>query len=1147
MTVSLLQPPLPKHAEDHQHWGQLYGSASSLALTKIAQMLSAPLLLLTTDMASANEYYNQLKFFKSEGLEIMIFPDWETLPYDIFSPHEDIISARLGILSRLPQLQRGILIVPMRTLMHPLMPRAYLQAHSLVLKNGQNFSQDVMRRSLIDAGYRSVEQVMQHGEFALRGAIIDLYPMGSEMPYRIDLFDNKIDSIRLFDPETQCSLRQLDNVNLLPAKECSITEESRRCFRQAWRAQFHGAPMDCPVYAGVSNGIMPSGIEYYLPLFYAETGNLFDYLPPATTIVHDERVYQAAEQFWHEVKECYEQYRHDVTRPLLPPKQLFLSVDKVFSLCKQHPQISIHSDKLANNDKHINFNNYALPDVAIDPRSNTPLNKLNVCLAQTQQRILFCAESSGRREALLELFATSQLQPKIMADWQTFLMSTVTLGITVAPLLQGINSIDPDIQIISESQLYGERVMQQRLREVKKVTAENVIRYSAALQPGMPVVHVDHGIGRYLGLNKIKTGEITTEFATLEYAEGAKLHVPVANLSLLSRYSAGEIEHVALHRLGTSQWGKTKQKTAQRARDVAVDLLDLYARRLAKTVKAYAPIDHQYHAFAAMFPFEETPDQERAIEAVIQDLMQTIPMDRVVCGDVGFGKTEVAMRAAFLAVHNNQQVAVLVPTTLLAEQHYHNFKDRFANQAVTIEMLSRFRSNQQQQQILHRLRQGKVDIVIGTHKLLQENVQFADLGLLVIDEEHRFGVRQKERIKALRTDVNMLTLTATPIPRTLNMSLSQIRQLSLIATPPARRLSIKTFVQQWNKQTIREAILREISRGGQVYFLHNKIATIEQSARMLREWVPTAKIVIGHGKMRERELEQVMADFYHQRFNVLVCTTIIENGIDIPSANTIIMDRADKLGLAQLHQLRGRVGRSHHQAYAYLLTPDEKLITRDAQKRLQAIAAAEDLGAGFTLAMHDLEIRGAGQLLGEEQSGQIETVGFSLYMEYLDRAVKSLKAGKQIDLQKPLIQHIEVDLQLTAIIPETYVHDVHTRLLLYQRIASIKNQAALKDIQIEMIDRFGLLPEESKNLLWLAEIKLQASALGIAKIHMDEVGGSIDFDAEPNVEPAKIIQLVQQQPQIYQFQGNRRLLFNLSSVTPTQRFAQCNKVLQALH
>ena len=1146
MLANPFQPPLPKNSRDHLHWGQLYGASTGLVLANAAKLKHAPMVIITADMATTNRLYAELKFFKNEALELLIFPDWETLPYDVFSPHNDIISTRLATLSCLPTLKQGILLVPVATLMHPLMPREYLQQNSLRLKTGQTLDLVKMRQDLISFGYRVVDQVLQHGEFALRGAILDLYPMGSVCPYRIDLLDDEIDSIRTFDPENQRSLKKLTEINLLPAKEFPLSEEGITHFRQVWSEQFSGRPMNCPIYENVSSGLSPNGIEYYLPLFYSQTATLFDYLPENSVVIQGENVYQAAEQFWHEVRERYEQYRHDVTRPLLAPNKLFVTVEETFALCKNYEQISLHTAKLDSSAANNNFATAELPELSIASQSKSPLQRLTVFLNQSQQRVLLVAESEGRREALLELLATVNLCPKNLPDWQAFLNNEEKLAITVGRFDLGVNLLEPSIVVITEIQLYGERVMQRRLRSQKKFDEDQFIRSLIELQPGMPVVHIDHGVGRYLGLNTIKTGDITTEFATIEYAEKAKLHVPVADLHLLSRYSAADTNHAPLHYLGTQQWNKTKQKVAQRARDVAAELLDLYARRAAKPGQQCIVDDEQYQMFAASFPFEETPDQLQAINDVITDMTSIEVMDRLVCGDVGFGKTEVAMRAAFLAVQNNYQVAILVPTTLLAEQHYQTFKDRFANWAVSIELLSRFRTSKQQQQALQQLKIGKVDIIIGTHKLLQGNIQFKNLGLLIIDEEHRFGVKQKERIKALRTDVNILTLTATPIPRTLNMSLAKIRELSLIATPPAKRLSIKTFVQQKNKQVVREALLREISRGGQVYFLHNKVSTIEQTTRELAELVPEAKIDMVHGQMHERELERVMADFYHQRFNVLVSTTIIENGIDIPSANTIIIERADQLGLAQLHQLRGRVGRSHHQAYAYLLVPDEKLMTKEAEKRLAAIEATGDLGAGFSLATHDMEIRGAGELLGEEQSGQIAAIGFSLYMEFLDKAVKALKAGQQVDFNKPLIQYTEIDVGVSTIIPETYIQDVHNRLVLYKRIANAKDENSLKDLQIELIDRFGLLPEETKNLLQLTELKLRAEPLGIRKIQANARGGIIEFSEQPQIEPVKIIHLIQKQANIYKLQGSQKLSFYISTETASQRFTMLNQVLDDL-
>ncbi|MSP52673.1 MAG: transcription-repair coupling factor [Gammaproteobacteria bacterium] len=1130
---------------DTKVWGQLHGAAGGSALAKAITRAQQPFIIITTDMHSAHRLQAELQFFLNNQQDVIIFPDWETLPYDTFSPHEDIISLRLQTLSRLPYLTSGALLVPATTLMYPLIPRAYLQAHSLQLKTGQTLDSGTLRHDLTTVGYQSVAQVMHHGEFALRGSIIDIFPMGADAAYRIDLLDAQIDSIRTFDPESQRSLNKIAEINLLPARECLLTEVGRTQFRHCWKEYFPGSGIGCPVYEAISSGLSTGGIEYYLPLFYKHYATLFDYLPAQSIIVQCGDIPGVLHKFWHEIKNRYEQYRHDVTRPLLAPTQLFSTPEQVLQYCKQYPQIKLHEDAVIESGGHTNFYSEPLPDVNFQHKTAEPLHNLQQLIKQ-RTKVLLLAETLGRREALFDLFRPTQIRPIQFANWPEFLASDAPLGITVAPLERGLNTLEPDVVVIAESQLYGERVMQRRLRQPETIMADNGLRDLAELQIGKLVVHLDHGIGRYVGLQTITTDNRANEYVTLEYADNAKLYVPVHNLHLLSRYREGANETTPVHRLGTEQWSKAKQKAAEKARDVAAELLDLYARRAAKPGMEYQWDEAAYQTFAGDFPFEETADQLRAINDVMNDMRAPKPMDRLLCGDVGFGKTEVAMRAAFVAVQNHKQVAILVPTTLLAEQHYNSFKDRFANWPIKTALLSRFRTAKEQTQTVEQLANGKVDIVIATHKLLQSGLQFSDLGLLIIDEEHRFGVRQKEQLKALRTNVDILTLTATPIPRTLNMAFAQMRDLSMIFTPPARRLSIKTFVQQYNKENVREAIWREILRGGQVYFLHNNVATINKTAQELAELIPEAKIAIAHGQMRERDLEQTMIDFYHQRFNVLVCTTIIETGIDVPSANTIIMDRADKLGLAQLHQLRGRVGRSHHQAYAYLLTPPENLISADAVKRLEAISQAHELGAGFSLATQDLEIRGAGELLGEEQSGQIATVGFSLYMEFLNHAVNSLRSGVQPDFTKPMMAQTEVDLTLSAIIPDDYLPDVSMRLVLYKRIANAKSERQLRDLQVEMIDRFGLLPEATKNLFTVAEIKLLAQELGISKIILGAEGGYLEFTKEPKIDPLKIIQLIQQTSRQYKLQGPQRLNLVVKLPSPSDRFKFIRQLLQQL-
>jgi transcription-repair coupling factor (superfamily II helicase) len=1127
VAVSPLSPVLPGDGRDVT-WGRLYGDSLVLTLARAAQSAGAPLMVITPDMRAAEVLQEQLRFFApEEQLPVFCFPDWETLPYDSFSPHQDIISERLTALYRLPELRQGIVLIPVATLLQRLAPRSYLDQHSLMLDRGSRLDVQALRTRLEQAGYACVSQVMEHGEFAVRGSLLDLFPMGSPLPYRVDLFDDEIESIRTFDPDNQRSVEQVDEIRMLPAREFPLDEAAITRFRHQFRVQFEGDPQGSLIYRDVSQGLAPAGIEYYLPLFFEHTATLFDYLPARALLVSLPDTDTAAERFWSQTEERYESRRHDRERPLLPPDRLFLRLEELRQAEASHGRIRVQrfEQQQVDEQRH-NFATAAMPELRIKARAEHPAEALRNFLRDYPGRVLFSAESAGRREALRDQLRDFGIRVTPVDDWPAFLAGDAHPAITVAPLEQGLLLEDPALAVIAEPQLFGERAAQRRARKPSAARdADVIIQNLTDLHVGAPVVHEDHGVGRFLGLQKLKVGAHEAEFLTLEYADQAKLYVPVASLHLISRYTGAAPENAPLHRLGSEQWTKARRKAAERVRDVAAELLDIYARRAARQGHRFQLHTDEYAAFAATFPFEETPDQQRAIEAVMADMAGGQPMDRVVCGDVGFGKTEVAMRAAFIAAQDGKQVALLVPTTLLAQQHYQNFLDRFADWPVRIEVLSRFRGKKDTDTVIEGLRNGSVDIVIGTHKLLQDAVKFKNLGLVIIDEEHRFGVRQKEAMKALRAEVDMLTLTATPIPRTLNMSLSGLRDLSIIATPPVQRLAVKTFVGEWDNITIREACLREIKRGGQVYFLHNEVENIDKVARELGELVPEASIAIGHGQMRERDLEQVMLDFYHRRFNLLVCTTIIESGIDVPTANTIIMNRADKLGLAQLHQLRGRVGRSHHRAYAYLLVPERRAMTPDAIKRLEAVESLEDLGAGFTLATHDLEIRGAGELLGDEQSGQIAEIGFSLYTELLERAVRALKAGKQPELDKPLEHGAEVDLQTPALIPDDYLPDVHSRLILYKRIASAANEAELRELQVEMIDRFGLLPAPVKQLFLVTELKLLAAPLGIRKIEVGAQGGRLVFGSEPHVDPVQIVRLIQTRPQQYKLEGNEKLRF----------------------
>ncbi|SFM36943.1 transcription-repair coupling factor [Halopseudomonas yangmingensis] len=1124
-TPTLFSLPEISSNQPRSSWSGLHGAARALAIAEAASAHPGLSLVVGKDSAEADTLEQELRFFAPQ-LPVLSFPDWETLPYDRFSPHQDIISQRLTSLFKLPQVSQGILVVPMTTLLQRIAPRSFLGGSVLMLEVGQRLDIERMRLNLDAAGYRCVDTVYEHGDYAVRGALLDLYPMGSRLPYRIDLLDDDIDTLRTFDPETQRSIDRVERIQLLPAREFPLDKSALTGFRARFRERFDVDYRQCPIYQDLSEGMVPPGIEYYLPLFFEELDSLFDYLPDNTRLFSLPGIEQAAEHFWQDVRNRYEEQRVDRTRPLIPPAELFLPVEECFARIKQYPRIICHQQQQPAAVGHSVFNCPPPAELAIDNKREQPLQALLAFVAEFNGRIAFIAESAGRREALLDLLRPAGLQPLAFDDWPAFLASQHPLGLLIAPLDQGLTIQHPPLALITEGQLFGQRVMQRRRRGKATDLGDAIIRNLTELREGAPVVHIDHGVGRYRGLSNLEIDGQQAEFLMLEYAGQAKLYVPVANLHLIARYSGAEDDSAPLHRLGSEQWQKARRKAAEQVRDVAAELLDVYARRAARKGFSFSAPERDYQAFAEAFPFEETADQQAAIEAVIDDMTGNQPMDRLVCGDVGFGKTEVAMRAAFMAVHSGKQVAVLVPTTLLAQQHYNSFKDRFADWPVTVEVMSRFKSAREVKAAVEALGEGKVDIIIGTHKLLQDDIRFKDLGLVIIDEEHRFGVRQKERLKALRSEVDVLTLTATPIPRTLNMAMSGMRDLSIIATPPARRLSVKTFVMQQQPNVVKEAILRELLRGGQVYYLHNEVESIEKCAAELAELVPEARIGISHGQMAERALEQVMRDFYHRRFNVLVTSTIIETGIDVPSANTIIIERADKFGLAQLHQLRGRVGRSHHQAYAYLLTPHGRKVTGDAEKRLEAIAAAQDLGAGFTLATHDLEIRGAGELLGDGQSGQIQAVGFTLYMDMLERAVKAIQQGKQPELEQPLSGGPDINLRLPALIPDDYLPDVHARLILYKRIASAASDDDLKDLQVEMIDRFGLLPEPVKTLFRVTQFKLRCAPLGIVKLDVGAEHGRVEFGAETSVDPLTLVRLIQDSPQRYRLEGATLFRFN---------------------
>ncbi|EWH06953.1 transcription-repair coupling factor [Pseudoalteromonas lipolytica SCSIO 04301] len=1131
--------PWVKSEKDKIHWGQLTGSGLSIAIAEGVKQHNELVVIVTPDTPSALRLETELEFLLPEN-PVMVFPDWETLPYDHFSPHQDIISARLATLNTLKKEQQSVLIVPVSTLMLRTAPASFIYGSTLNFTVGDTLDTHTLRDNLEQAGYLHVQQVMEHGEYAIRGSIVDLYPMGSPHPFRLDFFDDELDSIRLFDVESQRSDEKVDKIELLPAHEFPTNDADIERFRINYREQFGASSEQDSIYMQVTKGTWPAGIEYYMPLFFDQLATIFDYLPNNTTFMHFGDIEHAAEQFWHDVNVRYENRRVDPLRPLLEPIKLYQSVNELFGEFAHYARIRLSQAKLGTKAGHTNLASNDLPNVRIDHKLHEPYQGLIDYVASEKKqkgRVLLSVESDGRRESLLTLLKPSGLKFKEFNSFTDFTQSSSDVGLIVSPLEQSV-VLDgkPRLTIITEQELLGIKVSQRRRRKHKyEASQDALIRNLAELRQGQPIVHLDHGVGRYQGLETIDAAGVITEFVTITYANEAKLYVPVSALHMLSRYSGGEEASAPLHKLGSDAWEKAKKRAAEKVRDVAAELLDIYAKRQAKPGNMFKLDGSAYRQFSDSFPFEETDDQRNAIEAVLGDMQSKQAMDRLVCGDVGFGKTEVAMRAAFVAVNDNKQVAVLVPTTLLAQQHFENFKDRFADLPIEVGVLSRFNSTKEQKETLDKMAEGKLDIVIGTHKLIQQDIKFKDLGLLIVDEEHRFGVRQKEKIKALRADVDILTLTATPIPRTLNMAMSGMRDLSIIATPPAKRLAVKTFVRQRDAELIREAILREIKRGGQVYFLHNNVETIDRVAEEITEWVPEASVTTAHGQMRERELEQIMSDFYHQKYNVIVCTTIIETGIDVPTANTIIMDRADKLGLAQLHQLRGRVGRSHHQAYAYLLTGNPKSLTKDAVKRLEAIESLEDLGAGFALATHDLEIRGAGELLGDDQSGQMQSIGFSLYMEMLEQAVNALKEDKEPTLENLLGQQTEVDLKLPALLPDDYIHDVNARLGIYKRIASCANLNDMDELQVELIDRFGLLPDATKNLFSLQQLKLQASNIGIKKIEANPKGGYFEFSQHTKVNPSFIIGLIQSAPHIYKMDGANKLRFAISEANPRER------------
>jgi len=1126
----------------------LHGSADAFVLAQAAIELKAQQRMLTIVVANpgdAQRLLTEIPWFGNDAqqqLRCHLLPDWETLPYDAFSPHEDLVSERLATLYEVLNGQCDVLIVPATTALVRMAPPAFLASYTFYFKQGETLDETRLKTQLQLAGYTPVKQVMSPGEYSVRGGLIDLFPMGSVLPYRIDLFGDTIDTIRTFDADSQRSLYPVKEVRLLPAREFPMDEEARTAFRGRWREVFEGDPSRSVIYKDIGNGIASAGIEYYLPLFFEHTNTLFDYLPAETTFALIGEIDSAIQRFWSDTQSRYRFLKSDRERPVLAPDQIFLSEEQFFTLAKPFGRWVVQSQAVASELAA------PLPNVAVNRRADDPLVNLRAYLLQTDKRVLICAESAGRRETLQQYFNEYDLPLTSAESYADFATASAKLMLGVAPLHAGfeLGASLGKLAFVTEAELYagsGRRIGGKKQEGATQV--ESMVRDLSELKIGDPVVHVNHGIGRYMGLISMDLGEGETEFLHLEYAKESKLYVPVSQLHVISRYSGASPEDAPLHALGSGQWEKAKRRAAEKIRDTAAELLNLYARRALREGHSFEYSAHDYDAFAESFGFEETPDQREAINNVIKDMTSGKPMDRLVCGDVGFGKTEVALRAAFIAVMGGKQVAILAPTTLLAEQHAQTFADRFADWPVRIAELSRFRTGKEITQAIKGMTDGTLDIIIGTHKLLSPDVKFQRLGLVIIDEEHRFGVRQKEALKALRAEVDVLTLTATPIPRTLGMALEGLRDFSIIATAPQKRLAIKTFVRGENESVIREACLRELKRGGQVYFLHNEVETIENRKAMLEALLPEARIAVAHGQLHERDLEKVMRDFVAQRFNILLCTTIIETGIDVPTANTIIMHRADKFGLAQLHQLRGRVGRSHHQAYAYLLVHDVQSLTKLAQRRLDAIQQMEELGSGFYLAMHDLEIRGAGEVLGENQSGEMTEIGFQLYSDMLNEAVRSLKNGKEPDLATPLATTTEINLHVPALLPETYCGDVHERLSIYKRLANCKTQDAVNDLQEELIDRFGKLPDAAQALIETHRLRVIAKPVGIIKIDAHAESATLQFEPNPPIDAMRIIELIQKNRHI-KLNGQDKLRITASMPDLAARTAQIKNTIRAL-
>ena len=1123
------------------NWGALFGSSEALALIEFAESNNQVVIYIAKDIAHYDEIRKALNFFNS-SLEILEFSSWEVLAFDHFSPHPDIVSSRLKTLARLSTLKSGIVITTLETVSQRLCPTDYIDKYSLNLIKGQTLEIETFITKLIKIGYRRVATVMEQGEFSIKGALIDLYPMGTKLPYRIDLFDNEIDSIRTFDANSQRSIEVINSIYLLPAREFASDHESISTFKSNYLSEFGNT--NGFIYDEVNEGRFPGGIEFYLPLFFEQTSSLFDFFNNEPIIAYRKGLNEEMKIQSNELLERFEHCKNSLERLPLEVNKVFLNHEQFFRELKDKKQVQIQASKLEQKAA-LNFSSSILPPLKIEAQTKKPLNKLINFIENFDGKVLIVCESEGRQSVLNDLLSSYNLTALDCLSWIDFIKQNNKLCITNASLNEGI--LCNQIAIITENNLFGQdAVNQKRRRRAKHKDFDEAIKSLVEIQLGDPIVHEHYGVGRYLGLKSKTFDDNQQDFLSLEYANGSILMVPVAALNLISRYSGASSDNAPLHKLGSQQWTKAKRKASEALYDVAAELLEIYAKRQSQKGFAYPAPSDSYSSFVSSFAFEETPDQLKTMDDVLLDMQSDKPMDRLVCGDVGFGKTEIAMRAAFLAVEAGKQVAILVPTTLLASQHRQTFNDRFSKFPIMIKSLSRFQNTKEQIQIKSELKEGKIDIIIGTHKLIQGTIEYKNLGLIIIDEEHRFGVKQKESLKKIRGQSDILTMTATPIPRSLNMALGALKELSIIASPPAKRTAIQTFVDEWDDESIKEACSRELHRGGQIFVVHNDIDTIDNMAESLSSLMPNINVRVAHGQMPTKELEQIMADFYHQRFQLLVCTTIIETGIDIPSANTIIINNAQNFGLAQLHQLRGRVGRSHHKAYAYLVIKSHQSITLDAKKRLDALASLEELGAGFMLANHDLEIRGAGDLLGENQSGKISEIGFNLYHDLLKRTIQAIKNNEKFDIKDALVEEVEINTGIACIIPETYLSDVHERLILYKRIASASDDDELKELKIEMIDRFGLLPDSTKNLFESTSLKLYSKEIGIDKITIYDDKSEITLKEKNSVDASKIINLIQSNSQIFQLKNQNTLIYKETMDADYSRIEKISKLLGSI-